>query len=61
MKVIFLGAPSGPKTELIHRFTESDAPMTTATIGIDFKVRTIIVDGQHVKMQLVNRIRTVFC
>jgi len=52
-KIILFGDPGVPKTDLIHKFLadlfDSDSKMT---IGVDFDVKALEVDGQKVKLQI---------
>ena len=52
-KIILFGDPEVSKTELTQRFLTnlfvSDSKMT---IGVDFEVKSIIVDGKKVKLQI---------
>jgi len=52
-KVILIGDQSVGKTGLTLRFCdESFASSYVATIGIDFKMRTVNVDGKQIKLQI---------
>jgi len=52
-KIILFGDPGVPKTRLTQRFLndlfDSDSNMT---IGVDFEVKSLIVDGKQVKLQI---------
>lgn len=52
-KVVVLGDSAVGKTNLLLRFTENDyKPSHMATIGIDFKNKTLQLDGRLLKMQI---------
>uniref|UniRef100_A0A803TQ95 small monomeric GTPase n=1 Tax=Anolis carolinensis TaxID=28377 RepID=A0A803TQ95_ANOCA len=52
-KLLLIGDSGVGKTCLLFRFSE-DAFNTTfiSTIGIDFKIRTIELDGKKIKLQI---------
>ncbi|XP_051507454.1 ras-related protein Rab-8B-like [Myxocyprinus asiaticus] len=52
-KLLLIGDSGVGKTCLLFRFSE-DAFNTTmiSTIGIDFKIRTILLDGKKIKLQI---------
>ncbi|XP_064595987.1 ras-related protein Rab-8B-like isoform X2 [Liolophura sinensis] len=53
VKIIVVGDSNVGKTCLIHRFADNTfLTDTDTTIGTDFKMRTVEVDGKWVKLQL---------
>ena len=53
MKVVLLGNASVGKSSLMVRFADDEFKETyIATIGVDFRFKTINVDGQRVKIQI---------
>ncbi|KAA0197106.1 Rab protein 8 [Fasciolopsis buskii] len=52
-KLLLIGDSGVGKTCLLFRFSEDDFNSTfIATIGIDFKIRTIDIDGKKIKLQI---------
>jgi len=52
-KLLIIGDSGVGKTCLLLRFCENNFMMThLTTIGIDFKIKTIDVDGKKIKMQI---------
>ncbi|KAL5110713.1 Ras-related protein Rab-8B [Taenia solium] len=52
-KLLLIGDSGVGKTSLLFQFTEEQFNATfIATIGIDFKIRTIDVDGKKIKLQI---------
>jgi len=52
-KIVVVGDASCGKTSLISRFVDDTfATQTLSTIGVDFRVRTVTVDGVVVKLQI---------
>ena len=52
-KVIVIGDSGIGKTNLITRFTDNFYKDSyVATIGVDFKIKSLLVDGVRVKMQV---------
>lgn len=52
-KIILIGDSGVGKTSLMTRFTDkSYRPSSSATIGVDFKIKTIDLDGVKVKLQI---------
>jgi len=52
-KIILIGDASVGKTGLTLRFCEDNYNMSyTSTIGIDFKLRTVILDDKKIKLQI---------
>ena len=53
LKLIIIGDAGVGKTCLLLRFSEESYQNShIATIGIDFKIRTINLDGKNVKVQI---------
>lgn len=53
LKIIIIGNSGVGKSSLLLRFTDNSfSPSFIATIGIDFKIKTIDVDGKCVKLQI---------
>jgi len=53
LKLLLIGDTAVGKSSLILRFTEDIYnPTFISTIGIDFKVKTIEIDGKRVKLQV---------
>ncbi|CAL1268342.1 unnamed protein product [Larinioides sclopetarius] len=52
-KVVFVGDSGTGKTSILQRFcTDSFKATFSATIGVDFQVKTIEVDGERIALQL---------
>ena len=53
LKILMIGdAPDG-KSSLMKKFTEdSFSENMFATVGVDFKIRCLDIDGQRVKLQI---------
>lgn len=52
-KIILIGDSDVGKTSLMTRYTDQTfVPSTLSTIGVDFKIKTIDVDGSRVKLQI---------
>ncbi|XP_012688537.2 EF-hand calcium-binding domain-containing protein 4B [Clupea harengus] len=52
-KIVLVGNSSVGKTSLLRRFcNDSFYPGTSATVGIDYSVKTITVDGSQVALQM---------
>ena len=52
-KIAVIGDSSVGKTNLLLRYTHVEYQMThIATIGIDFKVKKLVLDGFRLKMQI---------
>ncbi|KAJ7370588.1 activation of store-operated calcium channel [Desmophyllum pertusum] len=52
-KVVFVGDSGVGKSSFIHRFChDSWKPSFTATIGVDFQIKTMSVDGRCIALQL---------
>ncbi|XP_023666655.1 EF-hand calcium-binding domain-containing protein 4B-like isoform X2 [Paramormyrops kingsleyae] len=52
-KIVLVGNSSVGKTSLLHRFCKNCfSPGTSATVGIDYSMKTVMVDSTQVAMQL---------
>ena len=52
-KIVLIGASNSGKTSLLLRFVEDTFNDSyQCTIGVDFKIKTLQVDGQPVKLQI---------
>eukprot|EP01012_Entosiphon_sulcatum_P033568 TRINITY_DN424_c0_g1_i2.p2 TRINITY_DN424_c0_g1~~TRINITY_DN424_c0_g1_i2.p2 ORF type:complete len:148 (-),score=35.14 TRINITY_DN424_c0_g1_i2:71-514(-) len=52
-KIIVIGNSGVGKTSLVHRFVDDNfSSEFQSTIGVDFKIHMMTVDGQVVKLQL---------
>ncbi|NXN07006.1 RAB13 protein, partial [Indicator maculatus] len=52
-KLLLIGDSGVGKTCLIIRFAEDNFTSTyISTIGIDFKIRTVDIDGKKIKLQV---------
>lgn len=52
-KIIVVGDSSVGKTSVIHRFVKGEFDTTIiATVGVDFRVKEINVNGQKIKLQI---------
>lgn len=52
-KVAVIGDSSVGKTNILLRYTHSDFQLThISTIGIDFKVKSLQLDGYRLKLQI---------
>ncbi|KAG6926370.1 RAB3A, member RAS oncogene family, partial [Chelydra serpentina] len=52
-KIVFVGNSSVGKTSFLRRFCEDHfSPDTSATVGIDYSVKTVTVDNSQVALQL---------
>ncbi|KAH9509644.1 Ras- protein Rab-8B [Bulinus truncatus] len=53
LKILLIGDSTVGKTSILMRFSEDIFNCTfTSTIGIDFKIRTIELDGERIKLQI---------
>ena len=51
VKVIILGDSGVGKTNILSRFCDEKFTVThMATIGVDFKIKTIDIDGKKIKL-----------
>jgi small GTP-binding protein len=52
-KFVILGDSAVGKTNILLRFTDADyKPSHIPTIGVDFKIKVVSIDGKTAKMQL---------
>lgn len=50
-KIIILGDSGVGKTAILNRFSDDTFTETySTTVGIDFKIRTIMIEGKRVKL-----------
>ena len=53
MKVVIIGDTAVGKTNILLRYVNEEYKMThITTIGVDFKIKTIPIDGIKIKMQI---------
>ena len=53
IKILLLGDSGVGKTSLIHRYTKDDFnPSLVGTVGVDFKVKKVHIDGETVNLQV---------
>jgi signal recognition particle receptor subunit beta len=55
MKLLLIGDKDVGKTSLLFKFTEGESnpnPKFISTIGIDFKIKTIDMEGKKVKLHI---------
>jgi len=53
IKLIIIGDSHVGKSCILLRFSEGNIPLThMPTIGIDFKIKTVSIEGQRVKLQV---------
>jgi len=53
LKILIIGDSSTGKSSLLLRFVnDTFDPEISATIGVDFKVKTIVLDGKRVKLSI---------
>ena len=53
MKVVIIGDTAVGKTNILLRYVNEEYKMThITTIGVDFKIKTVAVDGVKIKMQI---------
>lgn len=51
VKIIILGDSGVGKTNILQRFCENRFAAThNPTIGVDFKIKTLIIDGKKIKL-----------
>lgn len=56
IKLLLIGDSGVGKSCLLLRFCDDQwTPSFITTIGIDFKIRTIELDGKRIKLQIVSR------
>lgn len=52
-KIVLVGNTGVGKSCLLTRFADNSfSDSNTATIGVDFKIRSIVIDGKHTKLQI---------
>ncbi|XP_072170491.1 ras-related protein Rab-8-like [Diadema setosum] len=52
-KILLIGGSSVGKTCLLRRYVEGDFPTNSkATLGLDFKIRTMVLDREEMRLQL---------
>ncbi|XP_054715858.1 EF-hand calcium-binding domain-containing protein 4B-like [Uloborus diversus] len=52
-KVVFVGDSGVGKTSILHRFCTDDfKPTFSATVGVDFQVKTVEIGGEKIALQL---------
>lgn len=66
ISLLTIGDSQVGKSSLLLRFSATDAtkykPSTMPTIGIDFKMKTVEVEGKRIKLQIVRFFDiTLFC
>uniref|UniRef100_A0A665UXZ0 RAB18A, member RAS oncogene family n=1 Tax=Echeneis naucrates TaxID=173247 RepID=A0A665UXZ0_ECHNA len=63
LKILIIGESGVGKSSLLLRFTDDTFdPEQAATIGVDFKVKTISVDGNKAKLAIwVTNTHTLMC
>lgn len=62
IKLLLIGDSGVGKSCCLLRFSEdSFTPSFITTIGIDFKIRTIELDGKRVKLQIWDTAGKLFC
>jgi len=53
VKVVIIGDSAVGKTNILLRYISEDFKMNhITTIGVDFKIKTIPIDGLKIKMQI---------
>jgi Ras-related protein Rab-8A len=52
IKLLIIGDQSAGKSHLLLRFSDDAYPPWIITIGIDFKIRTVEIDGKRCKLQI---------
>lgn len=53
MKVVIIGDTAVGKTNILLRYVNEEYKMThITTIGVDFKIKTLVVNGARIKMQI---------
>lgn len=53
VKVVIIGDTAVGKTNILLRYVNEEYKMThITTIGVDFKIKTISIDGVKIKMQI---------
>ncbi|KAL5496212.1 hypothetical protein EMCRGX_G012453 [Ephydatia muelleri] len=60
LKILIIGDSGTGKSSLLLRFVnDTFDPELSATIGVDFKVKTVVMDGKKVKLSIWERFRTL--
>lgn len=53
VKVVIIGDTAVGKTNILLRYVNEEYKMThITTIGVDFKIKTLNIDGAKIKMQI---------
>lgn len=53
VKVVIIGDSAVGKTNILLRYVNEEYKMThITTIGVDFKIKTVTIDGVKIKMQI---------
>lgn len=53
VKVVIIGDTAVGKTNILLRYVNEEYKMThITTIGVDFKIKTLNIDGSRIKMQI---------
>jgi Ras-related protein Rab-8A len=53
VKLLMIGESGCGKTCLVLRYTiDSITPTFLTTVGIDFKIKTVVLDGKRIKLQI---------
>ncbi len=53
VKVVIIGDSAVGKTNILLRYVNEQYKMThITTIGVDFKIKTVAIDGVKIKMQI---------
>uniref|UniRef100_A0AAQ4P3D8 RAB18B, member RAS oncogene family n=1 Tax=Gasterosteus aculeatus aculeatus TaxID=481459 RepID=A0AAQ4P3D8_GASAC len=62
LKLLIIGESGVGKSSLLLRFTEDTFdPEQPATIGVDFKVKTLSIDGNKAKLAIWVRLESGEC
>ena len=55
IRILVLGSPAVGKTSFLERYSEgSFQEQSVSNIGIDFKIRSVMVDNKPIKLQIVS-------
>jgi GTPase SAR1 family protein len=53
IKLLAIGDSSVGKTSILHQFKDGTFDYNyISTLGVDFKIKTIVVNGKNVKLQI---------
>lgn len=52
MKVVIIGDQNAHKSELISKFCFSDRPLEAQPVGMDFKIKSIHVNNEDIKLHI---------